>query len=217
MIAALKPYRPTVGTAPQEFVQRASVVAWDDERHVEETRARYAREARACCCPSLEREGLGGRRERRDDVPLARGPAMSRRRRSPSGCSSAACIVSPGYVLRPERRGLRPLRARADARGVRARGRDPRRRLVTTEETIAALDRGEMRVAEKVDGEWRVNEDAKAAILDYFRIREMEPIEVGPFEYHDKIPLKRDYERARRARRAAGDGALRLVPLARAS
>jgi succinyldiaminopimelate transaminase len=42
VIAALKAYRPTVGTAPQEFVQRASVVAWDDERHVGETRARYA-------------------------------------------------------------------------------------------------------------------------------------------------------------------------------
>jgi len=42
VIAALKAYRPTVGTAPQEFVQRASVVAWSDERHVEETRARYA-------------------------------------------------------------------------------------------------------------------------------------------------------------------------------
>ena len=42
VIAALKAYRPTVGTAPQEFVQRASVVAWDDEQHVEETRARYA-------------------------------------------------------------------------------------------------------------------------------------------------------------------------------
>jgi acetylornithine aminotransferase len=42
VIAALKAYRPTVGTAPQEFVQRASVVAWSDERHVEETRARYS-------------------------------------------------------------------------------------------------------------------------------------------------------------------------------
>jgi succinyldiaminopimelate transaminase len=42
VIAALKAYRPTVGTAPQEFVQRASVVAWDDEQHVDETRARYA-------------------------------------------------------------------------------------------------------------------------------------------------------------------------------
>jgi acetylornithine aminotransferase len=42
VIAALNSYRPSVGTAPQEFVQRASVVAWGDERHVEETRARYA-------------------------------------------------------------------------------------------------------------------------------------------------------------------------------
>jgi 2,3,4,5-tetrahydropyridine-2-carboxylate N-succinyltransferase len=61
---------------------------------------------------------------------------------------------------------------------------------MTTEETIAALDRGEIRVAEQRDGEWVVNEEAKAAILDYFRLRKMEPIEVGPFEYHDKIPLK---------------------------
>jgi 2,3,4,5-tetrahydropyridine-2-carboxylate N-succinyltransferase len=61
---------------------------------------------------------------------------------------------------------------------------------VTVEETIAALDSGELRVAERVDGEWRVNQDAKQAILDYFRIRELEPQEVGPFEYLDKIPLK---------------------------
>jgi 2,3,4,5-tetrahydropyridine-2-carboxylate N-succinyltransferase len=65
---------------------------------------------------------------------------------------------------------------------------------VNTEETIAALDRGEARVAEKIDGEWRVHEDVKAAILDYFRIRRMEPIEVGPFEYLDKIPLKHNYD-----------------------
>jgi 2,3,4,5-tetrahydropyridine-2-carboxylate N-succinyltransferase len=61
------------------------------------------------------------------------------------------------------------------------------------DETIAALDRGELRVAEKVDGDWRVNEDAKAAILEYFRVRKVEPIEVGPFEYVDKIPLKHDH------------------------
>ncbi|MFL5917573.1 MAG: 2,3,4,5-tetrahydropyridine-2,6-dicarboxylate N-succinyltransferase [Gaiellaceae bacterium] len=67
------------------------------------------------------------------------------------------------------------------------------RSTVTTEETIAALDRGELRVAEKIDGEWQVNEDAKSAILDYFRIRKLEPIEVGPYEYLDKIPLKRNY------------------------
>ena len=62
------------------------------------------------------------------------------------------------------------------------------------EELVAALDRGEVRVAERADGEWVVNEEAKEAILDFFRLRQMEPIEVGPFEYLDKIPLKRDYE-----------------------
>jgi len=67
----------------------------------------------------------------------------------------------------------------------------PRERV---EQVIAALDRGETRVAERVDGEWRVNEEAQRAILEYFRMRELEPREVGPFEYHDKIPLKHGYE-----------------------
>jgi 2,3,4,5-tetrahydropyridine-2-carboxylate N-succinyltransferase len=62
------------------------------------------------------------------------------------------------------------------------------------EELIAALDRGETRVAERIDGDWRVNEEAQRAILEYFRLRKMEPREVGPFEYHDKIPLKQGYE-----------------------
>ena len=66
---------------------------------------------------------------------------------------------------------------------------------MSTEETIAALDRGEVRVAEPVDGDWRVNSEAQEAILEYFRARRMEPQEVGPFAYHDKIPLKHDYER----------------------
>jgi len=65
---------------------------------------------------------------------------------------------------------------------------------VSVDDTIAALDRGEVRVAEKRDGEWAVNEEAKEAILEYFRGRKMEPVEVGPFEYHDKIPLKRNFE-----------------------
>jgi N-succinyldiaminopimelate aminotransferase len=56
VIAALKAYRPTVGTAPQEFVQRASVVAWEDERHVEETRARY-RAKREVLMPVLAARG----------------------------------------------------------------------------------------------------------------------------------------------------------------
>ena len=65
---------------------------------------------------------------------------------------------------------------------------------MSVDDTIAALDRGEIRVAEKVGDEWVVNEEAKGAILDYFRLRQMEPIQLGPFEYLDKIPLKQDYE-----------------------
>jgi 2,3,4,5-tetrahydropyridine-2-carboxylate N-succinyltransferase len=65
---------------------------------------------------------------------------------------------------------------------------------VTTDETIAALDSGEVRVAEPDGDDWHVNAEVQAAILDYFRSRQMEPREVGPFEYHDKIPLKSGYE-----------------------
>jgi succinyldiaminopimelate transaminase len=57
LIAALKAFRPTVGTAPQEFVQRASVVAWGDEEHVERTRALYARK-RALFLELLARKGV---------------------------------------------------------------------------------------------------------------------------------------------------------------
>jgi 2,3,4,5-tetrahydropyridine-2,6-dicarboxylate N-succinyltransferase len=63
------------------------------------------------------------------------------------------------------------------------------------EEVIAALDRGEVRVAEPSDGDWRVNAEAQEAILEYFRLRELSPQEVGPFAYHDKIPLKHDYDK----------------------
>ena len=59
-------------------------------------------------------------------------------------------------------------------------------------ETIAALDRGELRVAEKLDGEWIVHEWVKRAILLYFRIAGLETWHAGPLEFHDKIPPKRD-------------------------
>jgi 2,3,4,5-tetrahydropyridine-2,6-dicarboxylate N-succinyltransferase len=58
------------------------------------------------------------------------------------------------------------------------------------------LDRGEARVAEKVGGEWIVNEWLKRAILLAFRQRRMETVEVGPYEYHDKLPLKHGYAEA---------------------
>jgi succinyldiaminopimelate transaminase len=57
LVAALKRYRPNVGTAPPTFVQRAAVIAWGDEDHVVETRARYARK-RDVILPALQRIGL---------------------------------------------------------------------------------------------------------------------------------------------------------------
>ncbi len=60
-------------------------------------------------------------------------------------------------------------------------------------EVIAKLDAGELRVAEPVENGWQVNEWVKKAVVMYFPIQTMETIEVGPFEFHDKMPLKRNY------------------------
>jgi 2,3,4,5-tetrahydropyridine-2-carboxylate N-succinyltransferase len=63
------------------------------------------------------------------------------------------------------------------------------------EEAIALLDAGELRLAEppsEAGGEWTVNAWVQRAILLYFRLRPMEEIELGPFAYHDKIPLKQN-------------------------
>ncbi|HKQ69870.1 MAG TPA: 2,3,4,5-tetrahydropyridine-2,6-dicarboxylate N-succinyltransferase [Polyangiaceae bacterium] len=65
------------------------------------------------------------------------------------------------------------------------------------EATIAHLDRGELRVAEKSEaGEWITHAWVKQAILLYFAIQGMQRIEVGPFEFHDKIPLKKNLPEA---------------------
>ncbi len=61
-------------------------------------------------------------------------------------------------------------------------------------EAIEMLDKGKLRVAEPVDGGWKVNDWVKKAVILYFPMREMEVIEAGPFEFHDKIPLKRGYK-----------------------
>ena len=60
-------------------------------------------------------------------------------------------------------------------------------------EAIELLDTGEARVAEVVDGDVVVHEWLKYAVLLLFRLSKMETIELGPFEYADKIPLKHDY------------------------
>ncbi|MDG1478051.1 MAG: 2,3,4,5-tetrahydropyridine-2,6-dicarboxylate N-succinyltransferase [Myxococcota bacterium] len=62
------------------------------------------------------------------------------------------------------------------------------------EEALAGLDDGTLRVAEKVDGEWMVNGWLKKAILLYFRHAEMAVHEIGPYEFYDKIPLKKNLE-----------------------
>ncbi|MEJ6695144.1 MAG: 2,3,4,5-tetrahydropyridine-2,6-dicarboxylate N-succinyltransferase [Chitinophagales bacterium] len=60
-------------------------------------------------------------------------------------------------------------------------------------EVVELLDKGELRACEKIDGEWIVHEWIKKAVVLYFPIRKMTTIEIGPFEFHDKIPLKKDY------------------------
>lgn len=74
------------------------------------------------------------------------------------------------------------------------------RSLLTNEVTIESirnvidlLDAGTLRVAEPTKDGWQVNEWVKKAVVLYFPIQKMETLEAGIFEYHDKIPLKRDY------------------------
>ena len=76
------------------------------------------------------------------------------------------------------------------------------RSLLNHEETLNAIntvikeiDKGLLRVAEpNDDGTWTVNEWVKKAVVLYFPIRKMETIEVGPFEFHDKMALKSNYK-----------------------
>ena len=62
------------------------------------------------------------------------------------------------------------------------------------EEVIEGIDKGRIRVAEPQGDDWIVNEWVKKAVVMYFPIRQMETIEVGPFEFHDKMALKNNYK-----------------------
>lgn len=64
------------------------------------------------------------------------------------------------------------------------------------EAVIGQLDKGELRVAECSNGNWKVNDWVKKAVILYFPIMKMRTIELGPFEFHDKIPLKKNFESA---------------------
>ena len=59
---------------------------------------------------------------------------------------------------------------------------------------VDLLDAGELRVAEPLTDGWQVNEWVKKAVVMYFPIQKMETLEAGIFEYHDKIPLKKNYK-----------------------
>jgi acetylornithine aminotransferase len=97
VVAALKAYRPTVGTAPQEFVQRASVVAWNDERHVEETRARY-RAKREVLVPAIESRGWEIVASEATMYLWVVGP-------DPDALLERGIIVSPGEMFGPSGEG----------------------------------------------------------------------------------------------------------------
>ena len=118
IVAALKKYRPNVGVAPLEFVQRAAVAAWGDEAHVDEVRARY-RAKREALLPALEALGL---RDAGGDATfflwLDAGPdadALAAR------WLEAGVVVAPGSFFGAP--GLPARRAGAAARGLRAGGR----------------------------------------------------------------------------------------------
>ncbi len=67
--------------------------------------------------------------------------------------------------------------------------------ILAIEHVIEDIDKGIIRVAEPTEnGQWQVNEWVKKAVVMYFPIRQMETIEVGPFEFHDKMALKTNYK-----------------------
>jgi 2,3,4,5-tetrahydropyridine-2-carboxylate N-succinyltransferase len=90
--------------------------------------------------------------------------------------------------MNPTTASANPIREAFDNRD---RLRDPEVR-EAVEATIAALDRGEVRVAEKRDGAWEVNEWVKQAILLYFAMRPLEALEAGDLSFFDKVPPKRE-------------------------
>ena len=63
----------------------------------------------------------------------------------------------------------------------------------TIRKVVDLLDKGALRVAEPTASGWQVNEWVKKAVVLYFPIQKMETLEAGIFEYHDKIPLKRNF------------------------
>ncbi len=104
LIAALRQFRPTIGTAPQEFVQRASVVAWNDETHVERARAAYARKREVL----LGVLGANGIRVAGSDATMylwVATPAGETSERFAGRLLEHGVLVAPGSFLGPSGEG----------------------------------------------------------------------------------------------------------------
>ncbi len=104
LIAALRQYRPTVGTAPQEFVQRASIVAWNDEEHVERTRDIYRRK-RELLLPALARNGIRVAGSEATMYLWLEVPAGENSEELAAGLLEHGLIVSPGTFFGPSGEG----------------------------------------------------------------------------------------------------------------
>jgi succinyldiaminopimelate transaminase len=104
IIAALRKYRPNVGTAPQEFVQRASVVAWEDEEHVERNRALYARK-RAPFVELFERKGLRLAASRATMYLWLETPAGESSEEFAARLLEVGIVVAPGSYFGPAGEG----------------------------------------------------------------------------------------------------------------
>ncbi|MDQ3889300.1 MAG: aminotransferase class I/II-fold pyridoxal phosphate-dependent enzyme [Actinomycetota bacterium] len=98
IVAALRAFRPNVGTAPQEFVQRASVVAWEDEEHVERNRALYARK-RALLLDVLARKQVRVAGSEATMYLWVEAPADETSESFAERLMAAGIVVTPGSYL----------------------------------------------------------------------------------------------------------------------
>jgi 2,3,4,5-tetrahydropyridine-2-carboxylate N-succinyltransferase len=112
--------------------------------------------------------------------------------------SNSACKISIFYVLLLINLALKLYRMNElrllIERAWENRGMIREREVIeAVESVIEMLDKGSLRVAEPQGDEWKVNDWVKKAVILYFPMRKMETLEAGMFEFHDKIPLKKDY------------------------
>ena len=241
LVDALKQFRPNVGTAPQEFVQRASVVAWA-RREARRTRTRVVRpQAQPLRSTSSRARGSASRAAARRCTSGSPCPSGETSESSRPGCSSTACSSRPartsarraratrGFALVPDadRSAQRAVddpgeTVYADDRGTRSRAIEElwdagQVDAAPVEEAVRLLDAGEIRVAEPRGDDWVVNEWVEEGDPPLL------PAAQGRADGGRRAPLPRQdpgevrLRRARRAGRAARRRALRRPSSPRAS